>query len=64
MKDQKQNIYITPAEAAELLRCTRRTLATYEQRPDWPAAYKPTQRKTLYKRSDVLSWIEKQGGQK
>lgn len=50
--------YITIDEAAELMHASVSTLAGLRYRGKGPAWYRPTPRSVLYKRSEVLAWIE------
>ncbi len=50
--------FIQPAEAAELTGISIAALAQLRHRGQGPRFYKPTARAVLYKRSEVLAWVE------
>jgi hypothetical protein len=51
--------FIPPEAAAELIGTTKANLAQRRYLGLPPRYYKPTPRKVLYKRADLLEWIEK-----
>lgn len=51
--------FIEPAEAADMAGLTTAALAQLRYRGGGPRFYKPTPRKVLYKRAEVIDWIEK-----
>lgn len=52
------NDFISPADVGEITGLTIAALAQLRYRGDGPQFYKPTPRKVLYKRSEVLAWVE------
>jgi predicted DNA-binding transcriptional regulator AlpA len=50
--------FIQPAEAAELTGISIAALAQLRHRGQGPRFYKPTARAVLYKREEVLAWVE------
>jgi predicted DNA-binding transcriptional regulator AlpA len=50
--------FIQPAEAAELTGISIAALAQLRHRGQGPRFYKPTARAVLYKRAEVLAWVE------
>lgn len=50
--------YLSPEEVAETFRMTKSQLAQLRYHGTGPRYYKPTGRLVLYKRSEVLAWIE------
>ena len=51
--------FIQPSEAGELTGLTVQALAQLRFRGKGPTFYKPTPRTVLYKRSEVIEWIER-----
>lgn len=50
--------FIPPAEVAELTGMTLVILAQLRHRGKGPRFYKPTPRTVLYRRDEVIAWIE------
>lgn len=50
--------FILPAHVAELTGMTVGGLAQLRYRGRGPRFYKPTPKKVLYKRSEVIAWVE------
>lgn len=50
--------YISIDEAAEIAKTSPGMLAQLRWNGNGPKFYKPTPRKVLYKRSEVIAWIE------
>ena len=51
---------LTTAEAAELLHTPVATLRWWRHQGTGPRAFKLGARKVMYRRSDVLAWLEQQ----
>jgi predicted DNA-binding transcriptional regulator AlpA len=56
--NQAEDEYITPEEVCVLARVTESSLAQRRYQGKEPRFYKPTPKVVLYKKSDVLKWIE------
>ncbi len=50
--------FVTPSVAAEITGLSERTLATLRYHGGGPRFYKPTKKAVLYRRSEVLAWVE------
>ncbi|AYG03870.1 helix-turn-helix transcriptional regulator [Gryllotalpicola protaetiae] len=50
--------FIQPAEAAEIMGLTVGALARLRSDDRGPRFYKPTARTVLYKREEVIAWLE------
>ena len=55
--DNTGDEWLTREQAAKYAGTTSRTLATLAYKHQGPRFYKPTSRKTLYRRSDLDAWI-------
>lgn len=53
-----ETAFLRPEDVAELVGLDVDTLAQLRYRGTGPRFYKPTPRKVLYKREEVLEWIE------
>lgn len=51
-------LYLTTPEAAALLRCSKSYLDKLRVTGGGPAYFKPSGGKVLYRRSDLIDWIE------
>ncbi|WP_349426904.1 helix-turn-helix domain-containing protein [Microbacterium sp. LWS13-1.2] len=50
--------WLTLAQAADLMRMTKATIAQMRYRGDGPRFYRLSAKTILYKRSEVLAWME------
>ena len=53
-----QDDFLHPTAVAELLGLTKAALAQMRYQGRGPRYYKPTSKTVLYKRSEVVAWIE------
>ncbi len=50
--------FVTPAVVAEITGLNKRTLAGLRYQAGGPRFYKPTKKIVLYRRSEVIAWVE------
>ena len=50
--------FVTPAVVAEITGLSQRTLAGLRYQGGGPRFYKPTKKIVLYRRSEVITWVE------